>query len=80
MLCYGIKYVDKGVALHQAQHRQLQIEQRNRKAVQPGISTSEFQRLKKHEFLGRLPVTNRHNFFEAPFPANLQIVDDLPSE
>jgi hypothetical protein len=27
----------------------------------------------------RLPVTNRPNFFEAPFPANFQIVDDFPS-
>ena len=27
----------------------------------------------------RLPVTNRPNFFKAPFPANLPIADDLSS-
>jgi hypothetical protein len=36
LLCYGMKYVDKGAALYQAQHRQLQIKQLNRKAVSLG--------------------------------------------
>lgn len=36
MLCYGMKYVDKGAALYQAQHRQLQIKQLNRKAASLG--------------------------------------------
>jgi hypothetical protein len=36
MLCYGMKYVDKGAALYQAQHRQLQIKQITRKAISLG--------------------------------------------
>jgi len=36
MLCYGMKYVDKGAALYQAQHRHLQIKQLNRKAASLG--------------------------------------------
>jgi hypothetical protein len=52
MLCYGINYVGKGAALYQAQHRQLQIKQLNRKPSAWDINLSEFQRLKKHEFLG----------------------------
>ena len=36
MLRYGMKYVDKGAALYQAQHRQLQIKQLNRKAASLG--------------------------------------------
>ena len=36
MLCYGMKYVDQGAALYQAQHRQLQIRQLNRKAISLG--------------------------------------------
>jgi transposase len=36
MLGYGMKYVDKGAALCQAQHRHLQIKQLNRKAVSLG--------------------------------------------
>src|SRR6266481_3652580 len=36
MLCYGMKYVDKGAALYQAQHRNLQIKQLNRKAASLG--------------------------------------------
>jgi transposase len=36
MLRYGMKYVDKGPALYQAQHRQLQIKQLNRKAASLG--------------------------------------------
>jgi transposase len=36
MLCYGMKYVDQGAALYQAQHRQLRIKQLNRKAISLG--------------------------------------------
>jgi transposase len=36
MLCYGMKYVDQGAALYQAQHRQLQIKPLNRKAISLG--------------------------------------------
>jgi transposase len=36
MLCYGMKYVDKGAALYQAQHRHSQIKQLNRKAASLG--------------------------------------------
>src|SRR5216683_3841666 len=36
MLRYGMKYVDKGAALYQAQHRHLQIKQLNRKAASLG--------------------------------------------
>ncbi len=36
MLRYGMKYADKGAALYQAQHRQLQIKQLNRKAASLG--------------------------------------------
>jgi hypothetical protein len=54
MLCYGMKYVDKGASLYQAQHRQLQIKQFNRKAISLGYHSSEFQQLKKHQFPGGL--------------------------
>jgi hypothetical protein len=53
-LCYGMKYVDKGASLYQAQHRQLQIKQFNRKAISLGYHSSEFQQLKKHQFPGGL--------------------------
>ena len=35
-LCYGMKYVDKGAALYQPQHRQLQIKQLHKKAISLG--------------------------------------------
>jgi hypothetical protein len=36
MLCYGMKYVDKGAALYQAQHQQLQIKHLKWKAAALG--------------------------------------------
>jgi hypothetical protein len=38
MLCYGMKCVDQGAALYQAQHRQLQIKQSEQESHQSGIS------------------------------------------
>jgi hypothetical protein len=63
MLRYGMQYVDKGAATYQEQHRQLQIKQLKWKAAPWDTNSSEFQRPKKHEFLGSAPNSPIRGYF-----------------
>jgi hypothetical protein len=52
MLRYGMKYVDQGAALYQAQHRHSQIRQLKRKAATSDTNSSNFPRLKNQPYSG----------------------------